>query len=80
VRQRGYAVNDEETYPGVRYVAAPIFDTHGEVVAAISLGAPVIRAAPSDLPRMGSQIVRAAERVSASLGYGPALRTGTLRR
>jgi hypothetical protein len=29
---------------------------------------------------MGSQIVRAAERVSASLGYGPALRTGTLRR
>src|SRR5262245_40692440 len=26
VRQRGYAVNDEETYPGVRYTAAPIFD------------------------------------------------------
>jgi IclR family acetate operon transcriptional repressor len=80
VRQRGYAVNDEETYPGVRYVAAPIFDAHGGVVGAMSLGAPVIRAAAADLPRMGAQIQRAVERVSASLGYGPAPRAGTLRR
>jgi len=80
VRQRGYAINDEETYPGVRYVAAPILDAQGEVVAAISLGAPVMRAAATDLPRMGAQIQRAAERVSASLGYAPALRAGTLRR
>jgi IclR family acetate operon transcriptional repressor len=80
VRQRGYAVNDEETYPGVRYAAAPIFDAQGEAVAAISLGAPVIRAAPADLPRMGAQIQRAADRASASLGYAPALRAGTLRR
>jgi len=80
VRQRGYAVNDQETYPGVRYVAAPIFDSRGEVVAAISLGAPVIRAAAADLPRMGAQIVRAADRVSASLGHAPASRAGTLRR
>jgi len=69
VRQRGYAVNDEETYPGVRYVAGPIFDAGGRVVASISLGAPVFRAAPSDLPRMGAAIVAAAVRVSASLGY-----------
>lgn len=75
IRQRAYAVNDEETYPGVRYVAAPIFDAAGRVVAAISLGAPVFRAAPSDLPRMGAAIVAAAARVSASLGYaGEALR------
>src|SRR5207248_1536054 len=80
VRRRGYAVNDEETYPGVRYAAAPIFDAQGEVVASISLGAPVIRAAAADLPRMGAQIQRAADRVSASLGYAPALRSGTLRR
>lgn len=80
VRQLGYAVNDEETYPGVRYVAAPVFDAQGQVAGAISLGAPVIRAAPADLPRMGAQIQRAAERVSASLGYAPALRAGTLRR
>src|SRR5262245_48157250 len=76
VRQRGYAVNDEETYPGVRYAAAPVFDAHGEVVAAVSLGAPVIRAAPDALPRMGAQIQRAAERVSASLGHRPARRAG----
>jgi len=80
VRQRGYAVNDEETYPGVRYTAAPVFDAQGDVAAAISLGAPVIRASPADLPRMGAQIVRAADRISASLGFGPALRAGTLRR
>jgi IclR family KDG regulon transcriptional repressor len=80
VRRRGYAVNDEETYPGVRYVAAPIFDAAGEVVAAMSLGAPVIRAAPAGLPRMGAQIVRAADRVSASLGHAPAGRSGASRR
>jgi len=80
VRQRGYAVNDEETYPGVRYVAAPIFDGRGEVAASMSLGAPVTRALRSALPRMGAQIVRAADRVSASLGHAPASRAGTLRR
>ena len=80
VRERGYAVNDEETYPGVRYTAAPIFDAHGDVVASMSLGAPVIRAAATDLPRMGAQVMRACERVSASLGHTLALRAGTLRR
>jgi IclR family transcriptional regulator, KDG regulon repressor len=74
VRQCGYAVNDEEMYPGVRYTAAPIFDAAGEVVASISLGAPVSRAGLSDLPGMGARVARAAARVSASLGYGPAVR------
>jgi DNA-binding IclR family transcriptional regulator len=37
VRERGFAINDEETEPGVWGVAAPIRDFTGSVVAAINL-------------------------------------------
>jgi DNA-binding IclR family transcriptional regulator len=71
-RRMGYAVNDEETEPGVRYAAAPIFDQEGTIVAALSLGAPVLRASHADLPRLGAAVAVAAARISASLGYAGA--------
>jgi DNA-binding IclR family transcriptional regulator len=69
VRRQGYATNDEETEPGVRYAAAPIFDQQGAIVASLSLGAPVLRVTQADLPRLGVAVVAAALRVSLSLGY-----------
>jgi IclR family acetate operon transcriptional repressor len=68
-RRRGYAVNDEETEPGVRYAAAPIFDHEGSIVASLSLGAPVMRIGPAELTRLGAAVAIAAAHVSASLGY-----------
>lgn len=41
IRERGYAVNDEEEIPGMRAVAAPIFDGGGTVIGAVSVSAPV---------------------------------------
>lgn len=73
VRQRGYAVNDEETEPGVRYVAVPIFDEQGRVFAALSLGAPVLRLAEADLPGLGAAVVATAARISTALGYRAAI-------
>jgi DNA-binding IclR family transcriptional regulator len=37
VRERGYAVDDREVYPWMSCIAAPIHDTGGGIVAAISL-------------------------------------------
>ena len=43
IRRRGYATDDEETFPGIRCVAAPLLDGAGRVLAAISITAPTQR-------------------------------------
>ncbi len=73
VRRLGYAVNDEQTEPGVRYVAAPVFAASGAVIATLSLGVSALRVSQAELPQLGPAVVRAAARVSTSLGYGEAV-------
>jgi len=43
IRDRGYARNDEEEVPGLRAVGAPIIDSDGDVLGAISISAPLSR-------------------------------------
>lgn len=43
VRERGYAVDDEERLRGIRCVAAPITDEQGDAIAAVSVSAPKSR-------------------------------------
>jgi DNA-binding IclR family transcriptional regulator len=69
VRRQGYAVNDEESEPGVRYAAAPVFDAAGDVTGALALGAPVLRIGPGEVEKLGAAVIAAAGRISASLGY-----------
>lgn len=52
-RQRGYTVDDEEFSPGVRCVAAPIFDERGHMVAAVGLSGPTARIDADRLADMG---------------------------
>ncbi|HVG95558.1 MAG TPA: IclR family transcriptional regulator [Chloroflexota bacterium] len=40
VRRRGYALDDEETLPGLRCVAAPVQATDGTTIAAVSASGP----------------------------------------
>jgi DNA-binding IclR family transcriptional regulator len=70
IRQRGYAVDEQERELGVRCIAAPVRDHEGEVVAAISV------AGPSDrMPRqlvgseMAAKVVAAAQSISLRLGH-----------
>lgn len=73
VRERGYAVDDEENEPGIVCVGAPVRDDVGTVVAALSVSGPSVRIRPDQIPKLGTQVMAAARRMTETLG--PALRT-----
>ena len=74
VRAAGYAMDDEEFEDGLRCVGAPIFDHRGQAVASISVAAPVFRLGRDRLALVVRQVIDAAQRLSAEIGYqGPAV-------
>ena len=68
VRANGYAVNDEEHALGVRAVAAPVVDSWGVVVAAISVRGSIQQVPSARLRELGGEMVRAARELSLQLG------------
>jgi DNA-binding IclR family transcriptional regulator len=68
VRQRGYAIDDEELELGLRCVGAPVFDRLGRVVASVSLSGPAVRVRDDAVTTLGSVVVRAGHRASVALG------------
>jgi len=73
IRRKGYAFDHGEHESDVRCVAAPVYDSHGRVVAAISLAGPASRMEPLDNPRQIELVVRSAQEISERLGYRPNL-------
>jgi len=73
IRQKGYALDDEEIEAGLRCVAAPIRDHTGRVSAAISVAAPVQRMTKKMVQSTIPSVVAAAEAISRRLGYLPTL-------
>ncbi|MFN4155507.1 MAG: HTH-type transcriptional regulator BhcR [Paracoccaceae bacterium] len=67
-RARGYAIDDQERATGMRCVAAPIFNSHGEPVAGLSVSGPAFRIALSDAERIGALVRAAADQVTAATG------------
>ncbi len=65
IRQRGWALNDEELISGVRGVSAPVRDTEGQVVAALAVAVPRDR-----LTRQQSVILARLVRISAARLHG----------
>jgi IclR family KDG regulon transcriptional repressor len=69
VRERGYAVDNEETEMGARCVAAPIFDSRGTPFAAISVSGPVSHMRNSQLDQVAIAVRRECARISTQFGY-----------
>jgi IclR family acetate operon transcriptional repressor len=69
VRATGYAVDDREYHPGVRCVAAPVFDIGG-VTAALGISAPADRLDSDRLRVVAPIVADTAARISRELG-GP---------
>jgi IclR family pca regulon transcriptional regulator len=72
VREAGLAVNNEELAYGLRSIAAPVRAQSGEVVAAINLAVHRSMVSMEDLlAHLGPALRRAADEISARIGYRP---------
>ena len=71
VRQRGYAIDDEEYEDGLRCVAAAINDRRGRPVYAVSISGVAGRMPPAVTEEMGEAVLEVAEAISEELGYVP---------
>lgn len=67
-RTRGWAVDDEERTVGMRCIAAPIFNQHGEAVAGISVSGPSVRMTADRDEALGQLVRGAADTVTRALG------------
>jgi DNA-binding IclR family transcriptional regulator len=69
VRERGYAIDDEEREKGVKCLAAPVRNHSGGVVAAVSVAGPIDRL-PQDLidSDIAAAVMAAARAISIDLG------------
>lgn len=66
-RERGYALNVEESVSDVHGVGAPVRDRTGACVAAVTVSAPSTRLDPGRAAEVAPLLVRAAAAVSAAL-------------
>jgi len=69
IRQRGYALDDEEIEEGLRCVGAPVMDHSGRVVAAMSIAGPAFRLTDDRIPAVARSVIQAASELSVELGY-----------
>ncbi|WP_162048392.1 DNA-binding transcriptional regulator KdgR [Vibrio taketomensis] len=69
VREQNFAQDNEEQEPGLRCIAAPIYDRFGHVIAGLSISFPTIRFDEDRLSYYVELLQTAANKVSMQLGY-----------
>ena len=67
-RKRGWSIDDEERYSGMRCVASNIYNTFGEAVAGISVSGPTVRFPDEVVAKLGPLVKRAAAKVTNAIG------------
>ncbi|MET0576418.1 MAG: HTH-type transcriptional regulator BhcR [Mesorhizobium sp.] len=68
IRTRGYSVDDEERHPGMRCIAAPVFNEFGEPVAGVSISGPTVRVTLERVADIGPLVREAAAEVTRMIG------------
>jgi DNA-binding IclR family transcriptional regulator len=67
VREQGHALDDEENSLGARCLGAPIFDSTGNVTAALGVSGTLTQMDEANLPRIMDALKEAARRISRQL-------------
>jgi IclR family acetate operon transcriptional repressor len=68
IKKRGWALDDEERYSGMRCIAAPIYNSFAEAIAGISVSGPTVRFPDSAISEIGPKVKRAAYEVTRIIG------------
>jgi IclR family acetate operon transcriptional repressor len=68
IKLRGWSVDDEERHPGMRCVAAAIFNEFGEPIGGVSVSGPTVRVTPERLAEIGPMVRSAAAEVTRMIG------------
>ena len=71
VRERGWAGVAEELEVGLNAVAAPVYDVHSQVVAALSVSGPAYRLSVDRFDDVAQRTVTVADAISRRLGWTP---------
>lgn len=71
VRQKGFGIDYAEEIEGMICIAAPIFDYKGYPFASIWISGPSFRLKDKDFDKIGSKVIKYADRISRSLGFDP---------
>jgi DNA-binding IclR family transcriptional regulator len=66
---RGYSIDEGEHQPGIRCVAAPVYNSAGRVFAAMSVTGPQERVTKDRVESLASLVVATAGQLSRQLGY-----------
>lgn len=69
VRERGYALDEQERSVGVRCIAAPIRDHTGAVIMAASVAGPIFNMSDQRLPLLRDDLLKTVNEISAEFGY-----------
>lgn len=67
-RERGWALDDEESTVGMRCLAAPIFNEYGEAVAGISISGLAARLDDDRVQQFGPRVRAAADEITEAIG------------
>lgn len=71
VRDRGWALDDQENEPHIRCIGAPIRNTDGKILGAISISGLSVRFDGEYLKRLSREAMEAAEELSAKISMYP---------
>jgi len=70
-KARGYALDGEEKNLGMRCIASPVFDVHGEAVAGLSVSGPTSRVSEDRVEAFSEAVMHAARELTRAIGGSP---------